>query len=130
MKNSIFTIAFALIAFTNVALAGNGNAKREDKTLKVYASDSTVTAPQTLIDGAFSKEMEDVIAEDQKITESTIHEDEPVLRGKTIEEVIAQDNQIIESTIAKDVYPLDFRKIDTKSTVKMGKCNDRLMGSL
>ncbi|RTY90578.1 hypothetical protein [Flavobacterium sp. GT3R68] len=53
------------------------------------------------------KSAEDLIAEDNQIIESTISDEvQPFLIDKTIEEIIAADNQIIESNLI-DIQPLD-----------------------
>lgn len=140
MKNSIFTIGIAFLAFTNVALASGADKNTQNALthngIVTCTGGDLVTAPQTLIDGKYEKTMEDIIAEDNRIIESDIadtgnHELEPVLRGKTIEEIIAEDNQIIESNVSTTVYPLDFKKINRSTNVlKMHNGKERLVGSL
>lgn len=70
--------------------------------------DKTVMIPETVIGKNFDRPVEDVIAEDNKITESVITDEGYIffLFEKPTEEIIAQDNQITESEISTEVRPL------------------------
>ena len=47
---------------------------------------------------------------------------------KPIEDIIASDNQLTESTISTDVYLLDFEKINKKSDNFKNINNKRIIG--
>ena len=64
-----------------------------------------------------SEEIEEVIEENKKITESPEEEYLPLNLGLSIEEMINLDNQIIESTISNEVYPLNFEVINSKQAI-------------
>ena len=114
MKRSILNLSIALIAITNVAFA-NGN---EDHTIKnPKFTEETVMCPQHL-PTVHSKTIDEVIDENNRITESEFAEEKGALR-KSIEDIIEENNNIIESDFADVVYPLDFSRINRKPVVRM-----------
>jgi hypothetical protein len=73
--------------------------------------DKSVLNPEAVVGTTFGKSMEDVIAEDKKITECIIADEGYLFFKETAtEEIIAQDNQIIDSGIAVEVRPLYLEK--------------------
>ena len=75
-------------------------------------SQSTIEESVSIIASNYKKSIEEVIADDKKITESKEQVYQPLYYGRTIEEVIKQDNQIIESNLSDEFYPLDFDLIN------------------
>ncbi len=75
-------------------------------------SQSKIEEAVSFIASNHKKSIEEVIADDKKITESKVEVYQPLYYGRTIEEVIRQDNQIIESDISDEFYPLDFDLIN------------------
>lgn len=78
-------------------------------------SQSKIEEAVSVISTNYKKSIEEVIAEDKKITESKEEVYQPLYYGRTVEEVIRQDNQIIESDLSDEVYPLDFDLINKLS---------------
>ena len=114
MKRSILNLSIALIAIANVAFA-NGN---EVHTIKnPQFAEETVMCPQHL-PTVQSKTIDEVIDENNRITESEFAEEKGALR-KSIEDIIEENNNIIESDFADVVYPLDFSRINRKPVVRM-----------
>jgi hypothetical protein len=73
--------------------------------------DKTVLNPETVVGTANARAMEEVIAEDKKITESSITDEGYLFFKETAtEEIITQDNQIIDSNISTEVRPLYLEK--------------------
>lgn len=70
--------------------------------------DKTVLIPESVIETSYKKSVEEIIAEDHQITESTLTNEGYIFLTfeTTAEEVIAQDNQIIDSAIVTEVHPL------------------------
>jgi hypothetical protein len=113
MKKSIFNLGIALLAFTNVALAEKIDQSNEKGTFSVAFHapvGDVVLQPESLANA--ERPIEEIIDEDNKITESAIPAAAPIYTRLTIEETIAEDNKIIESQITNDVYPLDFTRIN------------------
>ncbi len=73
-------------------------------------ADTAVLNPESVV-AAANKALEDVIAEDKRITESVL-KDEGYLffQQMTAEDIISSDQQIIESTGVNDVRPLYLEK--------------------
>ncbi|SCY92436.1 hypothetical protein [Flavobacterium caeni] len=69
-------------------------------------ADTAVAMPESLV-ALYNKTVEEVIAEDKRITESEI-KDEGYLFFQEItpEETIVKDNQIIESNLSEEIRPL------------------------
>ena len=82
-------------------------------------TEAAVFNPNSVIT-TYVKTVEDIIAENKVITERIDENVLPLSLETTIEDRIAEDNQIIESTISNEVYPLDFEKINrTVKSVKV-----------
>lgn len=75
-------------------------------------SQSKIEEAVSVIASNYKKSIEEVIADDKKITESKEEVYQPLYYGSTVEEVIKQDNQIIESNLSDEYYPLDFDLIN------------------
>jgi|GEM_PF-7134155 len=73
--------------------------------------DKTVLNPEAVVGATLNKSIEEVIAEDKKITEGAITDEGYLFFKETAaEEIIAQDNQIIDSNISTEVRPLYLEK--------------------
>jgi len=132
-KKSIIYLGIAVVAFTNVASALSsqqsfnneyfsltqtvqsdgssdaatiGNDSIEKKTGK-ECGDSCCINPETIVSTPYTKTMEEIIAENNQIIESTISND---TAEKATEEIIVEDNQIIDVTIVAEVGPLYSKK--------------------
>ena len=115
MKRSILNLSIALIAITNVAFA-NGN---EDHTIKnPQFAEETVMCPQHL-PTVHSKTIDEVIDENNLITESEFVEEKDAIVSNSIEDTIAEDSKIIESDFEDVLYPLDFSRINRKPVVSL-----------
>ncbi len=77
-------------------------------------TDTAIFNPASVIETTYVKTIEDVIAENKLITESQDETVQHLSLETTIEDRIAEDNQIIESTISNEFFPLDFEKINSK----------------
>lgn len=75
-------------------------------------SQSKIEESVSVIASNYKKSIEEIIADDKKITESKEQAYQPLYYGRTVEEVIKQDNQIIESDLSNEFYPLDFDLIN------------------
>ena len=70
-------------------------------------ADSEIVNPEMVIANQVQKSAAEIIAEDQKITESKIVYDGTLyFAERSDEEIIAADNQITESNISKEVAPI------------------------
>lgn len=158
-KKSILYLGILLVAFTNGASALNCQqsivkdkqsltqtvqsnkkntvASNDNDSIKKRGgkkgSDSTNTSPQVIVYNPNQKTMEEIIAENNQITESTIS-DELALNTaasveanqviehtvlseigslcceKTMEEIVKDDSQIIESAVLTEVQPINMKK--------------------
>ena len=98
MKNLFLNLAFAVVALTNAALAGNASNQHEDKpsTISFYGvKETAIYNPEEAIQAINIKELQATILEDQLITESTDVVALPSI--KSVAEVIAEDKKVIES---------------------------------
>ena len=70
--------------------------------------DKSVLIPESVIGASNTKSIEEVIAEDNKITESVFTNDGYIFLvfETPTEDIITQDNQIIDSDISTEVRPL------------------------
>ena len=75
-------------------------------------TETVIFDPQTVIKSTYTKSVEEVIAENKLITECKEEIFQSLSLEKTIEDCIAEDNLIIESTISNEFFPLDFEKIN------------------
>ena len=136
MKNSIIYLGIALATMfqnanaettlvkgvsTDVNIATAVKAEQYQKALlaeivpgnkKVApVDDAIILNPESVIVMAKQKSMEEIIAEDRKITESKIANDGILyFSEKSTEEIIAADNQIIDSKISYEVQPVFIEK--------------------
>ncbi|HLA56776.1 MAG TPA: hypothetical protein VK623_11775 [Flavobacterium sp.] len=116
MKKSIFTIGIALLAFTNVALAESIDQSNENGTPNAAFHapvGDVVLQHESPANANDERTIEETIAQDNQITESVIPDAAPICTRLTIEETITEDIKITESQIANEVYPLDFKRINT-----------------
>ena len=73
--------------------------------------DKAVLNPETAVGATLNRTIEEVIAEDKKITEGTVNDEGYLFFKQTAtEEIIVQDNQIIDSNISTEVRPLYLEK--------------------
>jgi hypothetical protein len=128
-KNLVFTIGSALLAFTNVNAGNVVNATEVNSGSKVH--DTAIVCAVSLTG---EETVLEAIAQDVKVTETTVEAAAPLLPGKSPDEVIADDNLVIDGRVNKEILPLDFNKINgvekkaKKRTIK--NSNERLVGTL
>ena len=129
MKNSIIYLGLALVTLfqnanaettlvkgvsTDVSIATAVKAEQYQKALLAEivpgnkkmapVDDTTIINPESVIVMPTQKSVEDVIAEDRKITESKIVNDGMLyFSERSTEEIIAADNQIIDSNISYEI---------------------------
>lgn len=140
MKKSIIYLGIISVAFSNVIFASNALNEQQINTLenvqitsftsqneqaavnynmatvlytnKFYTvEEATVFDPRSVI-AVYEKTIQEIVAENNQIIESSLEEVEQLSIETTIEDIIVEDNQIIESTLSNDFYPLDFEKIN------------------
>ena len=90
-------------------------AKNQEFSKNIVAIDTNDTAifnPSSVIKSSNVKTVEEIISENNLVTESPEDVYQPITLEKTIEESITEFNQIIESNDTNEVYPLDFEKIN------------------
>ena len=86
------------------------------------SDDTVIFNPNTVIKSTYVKTVEDIIAENKSITEAQEEIAQPLSLETTIEDKIAEDDQIIESTVSNELFPLDFNKINhTVKSVNVNK---------
>ncbi|HEX8270657.1 MAG TPA: hypothetical protein VF581_12255 [Flavobacterium sp.] len=134
MRKSIFTLAVAILGFTNCMAAESVTSsetivdsfKIKNDSEKFYiAAESTIFSPESVLNSATSNSIEDVIKSDQKITESSLTEEElPVFKSKSIEDVIADDNKITDANIPEP-YALIIELV-TVGTIKSAVSNGKM----
>ena len=64
----------------------------------------------------YKKSIEEVIAEDNKITESEIENNTTSLGDDLLEAIIKEDHQITESNIINELFPLDLEILEKRIT--------------
>lgn len=101
------------------------NNENANGTLINNGEEAIIFNPNSVIQSAYSKTMEEVINENKVITETKEEVYQPVVLEMTLEDKIAENNQIVESNIDNEVYPLDFEKINR--TVKCNKITNNNM---
>jgi hypothetical protein len=118
-----------LLAFTNVNAGNVVNATEVNSGSKVH--DTAIVCAVSLTG---EETVLEAIAQDVKVTETTVEAAAPLLPGKSPDEVIADDNLVIDGRVNKEILPLDFNKINgvekkaKKRTIK--NSNERLVGTL
>ena len=114
-----FTNVNATTEFETQVLDQQESATVVYNNVVVDETEAAVFNPNSVIT-TYVKTVEDIIAENKVITERIDENVLPLSLETTIEDRIAEDNQIIESTISNEVYPLDFEKINrTVKSVKV-----------
>ncbi|MGL2964719.1 hypothetical protein ACSVH2_12930 [Flavobacterium sp. RSB2_4_14] len=76
------------------------------------SNESAIFDPNTVISSSYKIRVEDVIEENNLITEAKKEIFQPISLERTLEDDIYEYNQIIESNDTNEVYPLDFEKIN------------------
>jgi len=153
MKKSVIYLGIALLTFTNVITALAQQTFFEEETLvqtvtankllssnthnnglfekrnENYNEKTTITNEETIVVPVYEKTMEEIIAENNQIIESSLStaeyleetnaqdfpiiisaEESPVDYEKVMEERILKDNQIIENQLSNAVTPIEPRK--------------------
>jgi hypothetical protein len=129
MKKSIIILGIAMAVFTSTKAASTfksdnrmtatttvieneqgdmfaGEGTVSEKRAQAPIADQAIVNPEIIM-GANQKTMEEVIAENNKITESTIVNDGSLIYiEKSIEDIIVDDNKIIESANTTELRPL------------------------
>ena len=109
-----FTNANAATEFETEVLDQQESASVVHNNEVANETDAAIFNPGSVIKSTYVKTVEDVVAENKLITEAQEEFAQPLSIATTIEDQIAEDNQIIESTTSKDFFPLDFEKINSK----------------
>jgi hypothetical protein len=140
MKTTIIFLGVAAFSFTNIIAANelkeqtfdkqqeftaavlenisqeNGLIAKNQEFLKniegIDTNDTAIFNPTSVVKPSNVKTMEEIISENNLITETTEVVYLPITLEKTIEDSIVEFNQIIESNDTNEVYPLDFEKIN------------------
>jgi len=124
MKNLILIAGVAVMSFTNPISATTTG----DTVIKYPHGTEEVMTPKSITD-VQAKTIEEVIAEDNQITESADAGESADSNMDVMAYTIAEDNRIIESDFVDVVYPLDFEKINRKLFVKVND-KQRMLGEL
>src|SRR6478672_13256565 len=124
MKTSIIYLGILATMFVNISFANGIDQNQNDdqakaeftlesgiENLDILKKPAVESESEINFVNTNSKTIEEVIAEDRKITEYKEEAIQPLIIDKTIEEVIKEDNQIIEGNVTGEVYPLDFELI-------------------
>lgn len=86
---------------------GNFTRGNDGKGKNIPSADPEFMNPETLLNVANERQVECIIAEDNKIIESTLRNEGDLLYiEKSIEDIIADDNRIIESGNTTEIHPL------------------------
>jgi len=150
MKNSVLCIGIALVSLTNVCNAANGVGIKGNSVVQKTSLTSTwtlassnynysLTEYEVIESGCtnkIEKTIDELIAEDNAITENNFSNDTQVLNfeiinesdvfeviesvqanitEKSADQFIAEDNAITENNISNNVQALDFNIINRKS---------------
>ncbi|MDI1317092.1 hypothetical protein [Flavobacterium sp.] len=83
-----------------------------DSSRSTIGTETVIFNPSSVITTVYVKTTEELIAENNLVTQNTEAEAQPLTVDFTVENRIAEDNQIIESTISNVTCPLDFEKIN------------------
>lgn len=126
MKSTIIILGLVVLSFTNANAATefeNQVLDQQESVSLIFESsdtgvsnetETTIFDPKSVITTTYAKSLEEVIAENKLITEAKEEMVQPLSIATTIEDRIAEDKQIIESTVSDEVFPLDFKKINSK----------------
>ncbi len=82
------------------------------KDTNITEAGTTFHASKTSIKTTYTKSIEEVIAEDNLITENNDNELQVVPFNKSVLKIIIEDNKIIDGTCTEEVHPLDFKLIN------------------
>jgi hypothetical protein len=74
--------------------------------------DTAVFDPESVLKVTSTKKVQEMITENQMVTEAQEEVYQPLCIEMTLLDKIHEDNQIIEGNISEEVYPLDFEKIN------------------
>lgn len=85
-------------------------------TINLESENSVMESVET-ISVHYKKTIEEIIEQDQKITDYSEVLYQPLTIDTTIEDFIRINNQIIDSTINNEIYPLDFNKINEQNKI-------------
>lgn len=114
MKNQIIYLGIALMTMCSTVTNASTQmesfdaAQTEIDSFKVkgaagktyyVVNESSVLNPELLLEASYSRSIDEVISEDNAITERFAATDLPMFQSKSIEDLIQADNQIIEATI-------------------------------
>jgi hypothetical protein len=85
-------------------------------------ADTAVFDPKSVMEAAYTKTVEEIIAEEKLITESKEMPFQPLSLDYTLEDRVEENNQIIDGVITNEVFPLDFEKIN--GNIQCAKMNN------
>jgi len=106
---------FTAVVLENILQENGQFAKNQEfsKNIEgINTNDTAIFNPSSVVKSSNVKTMEEIISENNLVTESKEDVYQPITLEKTIEDNIVEFNQIIESTISNEVYPLDFEVIN------------------
>jgi hypothetical protein len=128
---TIFTLVLAALGFTSLTAAtqfgfseidangykigATGNASNGPK---YYSTDDSALDPTKYITSGYTKSVQEKIAADNQIIESTAAEEIRPLFIEIPKQVIVENNDIIEGNVPK-AQPLNFGYINKKNEIKM-----------
>jgi hypothetical protein len=128
MKKSFLYLGIVVLIFTNFSRASNFTDCKTDVEQKYSATidDNTILNPESIIQGNYNKTIDQIIAEDNLITESAVSTEEPLLiySEKRIEEIIAENNLIIENKSIKNETLLYLEKSIQEIIVENNKITE------
>lgn len=111
---------FTAVVLENILQENGQFAKNQEfsKNIEgINTNDTAIFNPSSVVKSSNVKTVEEIISENNLVTESTEDVYQPITLEKTIEDSIVEFNQIIESTISNEVYPLDFEVINSKQAI-------------
>lgn len=79
----------------------------------IIAIDTEIFNPNSVIKTTYEKRIEEVIAENNLITQANQEPYQPIVIERTQADDFYEYNQIIENNTSNEVYPLDFEKINS-----------------
>jgi len=126
-KNSAPVEEAAILNPETVLVIGNQKSVED-----IIAEDRKITESQIIYDGALyfsEKTTEEIIIADHQITEDNGNEEvQPLYLDKTIEDQIAEDNAIIESNLPNEAQVLDFDSINRTSILVKQSETKKILG--
>ncbi len=139
MKTTIIFLGLAALSFTNsnaanelnaqdlvqqdLATVGVANAQQQNQlvlvnkevlkiTFENTGEEAAIFNPTSVIKSTYTKTLDEVIAENNLVTDTCEESYQPISLEMSTEARIAERNEIVESSVDNEYYPLDFEKIN------------------